>query len=303
MRHQLPARPDSISELAEAVRSAAVAAGLGDGDYQLIHSGTNDVFKNSRNRVVARVASSYIKTSETQSRLVSCRQLAAAGVPILPPLVDEVVELDRGRHISFWPLAQADVELSGPELAVVLTACHRSSPPPGLADWHPDLFVDRRWATLQIGIDGGLPDDMADTMRQIFPEALARLKQIYRRLSAGLADSFIHGDTHHSNFVRYEGRLSLCDPDNICRGPREKDLANIWECCRRSYINPSIWTRVLADYSLEYNQELLEILTRVQEIGGCMWLSQYWGSRPETRPALVRCLETIDKPNEPWANF
>lgn len=288
---------------AEQVRLAAAGLKINAVDYELIRSGTNDVFADGEAGVVARVASDYISQPEIESQISNCRQLVEAGAPIVPPLVDEVVVLESGRCVSFWPLGEIGPPPDGHEMAEVLAACHRLDAPPGLSDWHPDLFVDRRWATLRLGVEAGLPAEVADSLTGLFSDALDRLKQVCAQCYDPKTGSFIHGDTHHSNFIRYQGRLVLCDPDNICRGPREKDLANIWESCRRQYVDPQYWEQLKADYPLEYDQDLLDILTRVQEIGGCLWMTQFWGSRPESRPAITHSIETIDQPNARWLDF
>ncbi len=294
---------DPSETLVQQVWRAVSNLGLGGGTYKLIRTGTNDVFVSDQDRIVVRVAPTYIDPEDIRSRLLDCRELAAAGAPILLPLVDEVVLLAGGRYASFWPLAQSEIEFDGHDMAAVLNACHRLQPPDRLIEWTPDLFVDRRWATLKEGVEAGLPPDIANSLSGVFTDALDRLKEICRQRYGPSASSFIHGDAHYSNFVRYRDRLVLCDPDNICRGPREKDLANVWECCRRGYINPGYWEQFTASYLLDYDQELLEVLTRVQEVGGCMWMTQFWGSRPESRSAVAHCLETIDQPTTAWFDF
>ena len=293
---------NSLQELANQVQQATIDLGLGDGIYDLIRCGTNDVFANKESGVVARVAPEYIRRSEIDPGLLNCQKLAAAGAPILSPLVSEAQALPGGRLVSFWPLAEV-VEPDGREMAKAVLACHQLPPISGLTDWTPDLFVDRRWETLKVGIESGLPADTADLLAGLFTESLDRLKEICRQYYGSANGTFIHGDTNHSNFVRYQGRLVLCDPDNICRGPREKDLANIWESCRRHYINPSYWKQFLDNYHLDYDQEMLDILTRVQEVGGCMFVSQFWGERPEAQSALVHSLKTIDQPTARWVDF
>ena len=129
-------------------------------------------FISDQDRVVVRVASTYIDPEDIRSRLLDCRELAAAGAPILSPLADEVVLLPGGRYASFWPLAQSEIEFDGHELATVLNACHRLQPPDRLMEWTPDLFVDRRWATLKEGVGAGLPSDMADSLSGMFTDAL-----------------------------------------------------------------------------------------------------------------------------------
>lgn len=294
---------NSISDIPDQIRQAAAGLKLGDGVYGLIRRGTNDVFVDKQSGVVARVAPDYISQAEIEAKLLDCIELAAAGAPVLGPLIDRAVVLSAGRHVSFWPQAEVGPEPDGREMAETMVACHRLSPPARLSDWTPDLYVDRRWETLKMGINSGLPADIANHLSNIFTEALEKTKDMWNELCGSYKTSFIHGDTHHSNFVRYRGRLVLCDPDNICRGPREKDLANIWECSRRHYINPEYWGQFVSSYSLDYNQNLLDILTRVQEIGGCMWMVQFWGSRPDARPAIINSIETIDQPDAKWLDF
>lgn len=292
-----------LEQLANQLRQVSADIGLGSGDYQLIRRGTNDVFACRESGVVARVAPDYFSQTEVESRLLDCQELAAAGAPVLAPLISEAAVLPGGRYVGFWPLAEVEPRPDGHEMAEVLATCHRLAPPDRLSHWTPDLFVDRRWATLKTGVGAGLPSDMAETLNDLFVDSLNQLKDLCNRHYNPSDGLFIHGDTHHSNFVRYRGRLVLCDPDNICRGPKEKDLANVWECCRRHYIEPEYWQQFKDNYRLGYNQKLLDILTRVQEIGGCMWMAQFWGPKPEARPAIAHNIETINQLDARWLDF
>ena len=290
-------------ELAFQVERVGLDLGLSHGSYQLIRHGTNIVFANEKSEVVARVAPDYIEFNEVADKLADCQELVAAGAPILVPLINEVVTLPAGNLVSFWPLAQAGPPPNGREMAQTLAACHRLAAPDRLSDWSPDLYANRRLATLKIGIEAGLPTDIASNLTALFTKALANLKNVWGELESKTDVGFIHGDTHHSNFVRYEGQVVMCDPDNICRGPKEKDLANIWECCRRQYINPSYWEQFTNNYPLDYNQNLIDVLARVQGISGCMWATQFWASRPEYRQGVRHALATIDQPNAKWVDF
>ena len=66
---------------------------------------------------------------------------------------------------------------------------------------------------------------------------------------------------------------------------------------------PDTGNNLRLTYLLDYDQEFLEALTRVQEIGGCMWMTQFWDSKPESQSAIAHCLKTIDQPNVPWLDF
>ena len=112
----------SSETLALQVQQAAVSLGLAGGSYKLIRAGTNDVFVDEKSGVVARVAPNYIARDEVRAKLLDCQELLAAGAPILAPLTDEVVALTGGRHVSFWPLAQIEIELNGREMAEALIA-------------------------------------------------------------------------------------------------------------------------------------------------------------------------------------
>ena len=276
-----------ILEMGRQVGEAASTVGLG-GRYDLIDAGTNDVFRSEEAQCVARVAPEYQSPEDVQSIVLASGSLANdSGAPLLPPLTHRVVELARGRAVSFWPLAEPEPKPDAGEVAAVLAAFHAvEGPPRYLTEWTPSVTADRRLAQLDVGIRRGLPQHLEASLRCLLEDATVELKA---RLDVGPNGPAVacHGDTHHLNFVRHDGALMLCDPDNICRGPRELDLANIVDDCRSGRLGLDHWGRVNARYPHAYDWYLLELLVRLQQVGGCMWLAQFW---PEKRDELLHCL-------------
>ena len=94
----------------------------------------------------------------------------------------------------------------------------------------------------------------------------------------------VHDDLHFGNVVRLDGRLLLCDTDDMCRGPREADLAKMVFHLRR--FRGDGGAMFLEAYPAPFDGRLVEVLRALREVSACVWLASLWQRRPDTRPQL-----------------
>lgn len=278
-----------IADLAGRVREAATALGFGDGRYDLIQASTNIVFENLKDRAVARVASDHIRTWGIAARLDECQQLAAAGAPFLTPLRSEVFRLAGGERATFWPLASYGVDLNGHDLASLASATHRVEPPIHLNEWRPQLRRPGQLRSLEAGVKAGLPEADASQLRGIYDRRLQDLVLHWQQ--ADPPTTLLHGDLSPRNVIRLHGQLLMCDPDNLCQGPVEADLAQIKLNCHQ--LGPDCWQQFLASYPLDYDQKLLDKAFAVGQIGALMWLTHLWQSDPETQAQIKQGIDQL----------
>ena len=139
-----------------------------------------------------------------RAEIDAARFLTAAGAPVAPPAHD----VDPGPHevdgllVTFWAYVDHDPALADAALA------GRS-----LRDLH-DAFA---------GYDGELPTcDRLDEVRRLLDEP--ELRAFADRLPP-LDGRPIHGDAHLKNVLWTRDGPLWSDLENVCRGPREFDLA------------------------------------------------------------------------------
>ena len=286
-----PERQPASIDLADRVRQLSADLGLGGADYELIQVSSNTVFENPKDRVVARVASDHVRTWGIAARLAECQQLAEAGAPFLIPLRSEVFQLPGGDRTTFWPLAVHDLDPNGHDLAALATATHQVEPPMSLNEWRPQMRRPGQLASLAAGLREGLPPAFGDQLRDIYDRRLQELVLYWQQLDP--ATTLIHGDFSPSNVVRLDGELLMCDPDNLCRGPVEADLAKIKLDCQA--LDPVSWDQFLASYQLDYDAELLDKVFRVNEVGALMWSTDLWQSRPAVRSGFEDRLSSLEQ--------
>ena len=284
--------PTEIAELADQVQHLAGNLELGDNAYELIRVSSNIVFENPEDQIVARVASNHIRTWGIAARLAECRQLARLGAPFLPPLRDEVFRLPAGGRVTFWQLAEYDVDLDSHDLAVLAAGSHRVQTSLPLNEWRPQMRRPGLLASLAAGGREGLPAAIGDRLRNLYDQRFGELVSLWQELDP--PTTLIHGDFNASNVVRLDGRLLMCDPDNLCRGPVEVDLAKIRASCQQ--LGSDCWDKLLADYPLDYNPELLDKIVRVEEVQSVMWSTAFWRSRPAVQAEIQRHLDELDQP-------
>ncbi len=203
-----------LTVLCDQVRGVATELSLGSGTYQLLRLGSNVVLRNEVDGVLARVAADYMTPDYVATKLAAARQLVALGVPILGPLHEQVVQLESGPAVTFWPLAQADIQTDGHDFASLAAACHRLEPPAGIEQWTPQFRLGWRRVQLRLGADAGAPASLVDRLESLFWDRQHRLEATCAGLK--IKSRVLHGDFYHGNIIRWRGRLLLCDLDNLC---------------------------------------------------------------------------------------
>ena len=91
------------AEQAIRVQAAASAVGLGEGRFRLLRVGTNNVYTNHEDLVVARIAPKHETVDSINDRLRNIELLIAAGAPVLGPLT-AALQTEDGRVVTYWPL-------------------------------------------------------------------------------------------------------------------------------------------------------------------------------------------------------
>ena len=142
-------------------------------------------------------------------------------------------------------------------------------------------------ASLVAGEREGLPAAVGDRLRNLYEQRFGELVLLWQELDP--PTTLVHGDFNASNIVRLDGRLLMCDPDNLCLGPVEVDLAKIKASCQQ--LGPDCWDKLLADYPLDYNPKLLDKIVRVEEVQSVMWSTAFWRSRPAVPVEIQRHLD------------
>ena len=292
-----PASSSGITNLVQQVGELSRGLGFGAGHYRLIRIGSNIVFGNEDNQLVARVAPQRVQLQDLETKLTLCQHLADSGLPILPPHQASPARLTDGRPVTFWPLAQDNLKLEGGDFASLAEACHRLRPLPSLDSWTPAQWIASRHVLVNVGIAAGLPRDIVDRLHGLLEEKFQFLKASYEQSATPV--TFIHGDLCCDNIVRFKNKLLLCDFDSIALGPPEKDLANILVDCRR-FLQMRCWQQFIEAYSLAYDKQLLENIAATKELGDCIWLASLWDARPDSREELLWRLNSLDDPAVPW---
>lgn len=290
-----------VNDLARDLKSIAGKLNYSKADWRLVRLGNNFTFENTADRLVARISPASIAKPVIERQLSLARQLTKSA-PILAPVSAEAVSLPSGQLVSFWPLAERDVKISTPELARLALACHGAPLNENLKRWSPDSRKEWRQASLKQALAAGLPSDLGEHLWQLYEESLRDAGKIFR---AGGNSPFclIHGDLYHGNVIRLDGRLLLCDLDDMAQGPKEQDLANILVEYRRYNDEAGGWQKFLASYPLSYRTDLLEALAGLQEVGVCLYLAGLWDIEPKVRTVLPKNIESLDRPDVKWAEF
>lgn len=193
--------------------AVARSHGLPTSEPRVVRDLTNLLVQLQPAPVVARVqlALAFRGRAWAETEMQAARHLARSGAPIAPPADD----VDPGPHeqdgllVTFWRFVDHDPARADPALA------GRS-----LRELH------EAFATY----DGALPTcDRLDEVRQMLdtlpptPE-LTELRALADRLPP-LDGRPIHGDAHLRNILWSPQGPLWSDLENICRGPREYDLA------------------------------------------------------------------------------
>ena len=291
------------SDLSESINSLAIAKGLKSDSYEVLRYGTNIVLASAKNKVVVRVTQRNLKLDSVQHTLNLCTELATKGAPLLTPLYDKVDVLANGQIITFWPLADKVQSLRGGEYASLMNACRQVPLVEGLPTWTTEIRLQQRYEDLDKAISKGMPMSVHDLIKELTIKTVAKVNVAVKTALESADDYvFCHGDFYYANVVRYQGKLLLCDPDNLCWAPAEVDIAHILVDCQHIFQDMSIWSDFIANYSYDYDSNLVDILKDWQMIGELSWYGAYWDN-PKYRQEVLRRLDNLDNPNFRMQDF
>ena len=290
---------DAVQRLAGEVESVARDLELSRGSYELLRVGTNVVWANTGDRVLARVAPPWQDQPAAQQMLDVALTAIAAGAPFTAPLSHEALILPSGAAVTFWTLGDV-VDPSPHQMALLAAELHALDAPTGVPAWS---FMDRRVSfilrTLNIAMEVGAPSWMTSELAERYKQAVERLGKldlVHRPIV------LLHGDLYPANVVAINGVLRCCDLDDVCNGPCEVDLCATGIHARRIWGGNS-WAEFIAVYPYPYDLELVEALIAEKNVSYTIWLASLWASRPESRPALMRQVATLDDPTALWEDM
>jgi hypothetical protein len=196
-----------VTDPLRAALTAARAHGLPTSDRVVLRDLTNLIVLLRPAPIVARVQSTLGALrglAWARTEIDAAQFLAAAGAPVAPPTSD----VDPGPHdvdgllVTFWAYIDHD-----PAFADATTAGR------SLRELHETFAT----------YDGQLPTcDRLDEVRKLLD--VPELREFADRLSP-LDGLPIHGDAHLGNVLWTRDGPLWSDLENICRGPREFDLA------------------------------------------------------------------------------
>jgi hypothetical protein len=196
-----------VTDPLRAALTAARSHGLPTSDPAVLRDLTNLIVHLRPAPVVARVQLTLAAlrgVAWARAEIDAAQFLAAAGAPVAPPLsvVDPGPHEVGGLLVTFWQFVDHDPALADPAVAA------RS-----LYELH-EAFA---------AYDGDMPTcDRLDEVRRLVDDP--ELRAFAERLPT-LDGRPIHGDAHLGNVLWTRDGPLWSDLENICRGPREFDLA------------------------------------------------------------------------------
>ncbi len=297
MRQQLFS---GTAEQAILVQSTASAACLGDGHFELLRVGTNVVYANDADRVVARVAPPHETIELISNRLHNIELLIAEGAPVLAPISPAKKTAD-GRVVTFWPLGEPCEEIPLPEMAKLVAEWHQQTPPHSLERWTPGHQDGRRERMIAAGRKAGVPARALDFLLAEMHESRASLVQAWNALPETHPVVPVHGDLYPGNIVVHDDRTLLIDCDFMCCGPPEADLAQLISHYRRTTDDDP--EDFIAAYGLPVDAECLTKATRLREVDHGLWLASMWNVRLDSRDELMLRVEQWDDLSVRWTTL
>lgn len=261
------------------------------------HHGTQ-VWLLPRARAIVRIMPTA-HTVAAQRALTITRWLHEQGLPVTEPLVDTLFAHE-GQVATVWRYYPQPngVAPTPADLGRLLAHLHRLGDPPpslgaGLSEFAPLTSLN---ATLDH--TRTLPPEMIADLKARIKDLLAAYDELTFPLGAGL----IHGDAWLGNVLYNEqGIPTLGDWDECAHGPRELDLANLWQG-RRFGRTPA----ELDDFSQAYGYDLstwegMDVLTRIRDLHT---LGSYVRAADRgdaaARDQLLHRIATLDETTTSW---
>ena len=288
------------AEQAVLVQAKASAAGLGDGHYELLRVGTNVVYTNDEDRVVARVAPKHETVGLVNDRLRNIELLIAAGAPVLGPLTTAQQTAD-GRVVTYWPLGETNDQIPLHDMAMLVAEWHTVTPPLSLEMWTPGHQDGRRERMIAAGMEADVPAAALDFLLTEMHESRAALVELWDELPHTHPVVPVHGDLYPGNVVLHDGRYLLIDCDFMCCGPPEADLAQLISHYQRTTDDEP--EDFIAAYGLPVDAEFLRRATRLRELDHGLWLASMWNVRPESPKELMLRIGRWDDLSIRWTTL
>ena len=270
-------------EQAIQVRATAVTADLGQGEYQPLRVGTNVVYVNHHDCLIARVSPTHETVDSINAWLHNVKALVADRAPVLSPLT-EALELADGLIVTYWDLGQPNENISLQDMASLVSQWHQVPPPTSLELWTPGHQDNRRKRMIAAAREAQVPSALMDFLLTEMHEARHSLDALHEQLPQTHPIVPVHGDLYPGNIVSYKGKNLLIDCDFMCRGAPEADLAQLISHYDRTTDQDS--RDFVAAYGLPVNTEFLRHATRLRELDHGLWLAAMWNVRPEAAGEL-----------------
>lgn len=261
------------------------------------HHGTQ-VWLLPRAHAIVRIMATAHTDAAQRALILTC-WLHDQGLPVTEPLVDTLfVHQDQVATVWHYYPQPAEAAPSPVDLGHLLAQLHRlGPPPPSLRTTLPEFAP---LAPLNATLDHTttLPPELTADLKARTKDLLAAYAELTFPLGAGL----IHGDAWLGNVLyNNQGTPILGDWDECAHGPRELDLANLWQG-RRFGRTPA----ELDAFSRAYGYDLstwegMDVLTRIRDLHT---LGSYVraADRGDTaaRDQLLHRIATLDETTASW---
>lgn len=229
----------------------------------------NWILVDCNNRLVARIRAVRERPFErTQTAMRTAAALAESGAPVIGPALKQAVSVGPGGsyYATIWPLGE-DCLVTPSDMAGTIFALHKSDAAIDGPVWGDLVKSKARRTERRLGrLSGHIPGAAERFLRQ-------RINTVLRSVleAAGSGDAVqLHGDAHPRNFIRHNGSVAAVDLDDLCRGPREADLAPT-VVHSRFYpgADPNSGDRLVQAYS-SLSRVDMDLLGSIVELGGIL---------------------------------
>lgn len=253
------------------------------GTVRLLRRGTNLVLASDERKVVLRLQYAD-RADEIDANLRLCRDVADAGGPVVPPLAPRCALAD-GVALTAWPMG---IPAAADDQAALGNALRDLHAVPPAADL-PSINVSDRFEARLGDLDPTIPGWIAESLKEHAVLAVARLDELVDRSTV-----LLHADAHVGNLVTWDRGWGLIDLDDLCRGPREFDLAPSLVSYQRFHRDRHRWHAFKEAYG-EADWEAVSYLSVVRESTMNTWLAGLWTYSEPARDELAHRVRTWDQ--------
>lgn len=262
-------------------------------EAKLLRLHSNAIFALPSQGLVVRIATNPTAWSRVQASITATRWLAEHGFCCTVPVADYAQPATIQEHaVSVWRYEQTvpDSPPAMAELGGLLGDLHAQPlPPNGLPELR-DPFTSVAEAL------EAHPEAMADADRDWLTGRITELRQQWNELVFPHPFGLVHGDAHPNNLMRRtSGVVILGDWDQVCRGPREWDLAQVHYTHRR-FGRPDAGDldRCAQSYGWDVRDwNGLETMIRAREVRGLSAFIRTAAAKQTSRNELTHRIETL----------